>query len=51
MMLPLHQSAEGLPIATQLVAPFGEEATLLRLGAQLEAVRPWFWRKPAIIGG
>ncbi len=50
MMLPLHQSAEGLPIATQLVAPFGDEATLLRLGAQLEAVRPWMGRKPAVAG-
>ncbi|MCW5623473.1 MAG: amidase, partial [Burkholderiales bacterium] len=51
MMLPLHQSAEGLPIATQLVAPFGDEATLLRLGAQLEAVLPWFGRKPALVTG
>jgi amidase len=50
MMLPLHQSAEGLPIATQLVAPFGDEATLLRLAAQLEAVRPWIGRKPAVAG-
>ena len=49
MMLPLHQSSEGLPIATQLVAPFGDEATLLRLGAQIEAALPWFGRKPALV--
>lgn len=51
MMLPLHHSAEGLPIATQLVARFGDEATLLRLGAQLESARPWFGRKPALVTG
>ena len=46
MMLPLGQSAGGLPLAVQLVAPYGDEATLFRLGAQLEAARPWISRKP-----
>ena len=41
-------SAEGLPIAVQLVAPFGDEATLFRLGGQLEKARPWFDRVPAV---
>jgi len=35
-------------VAVQLVARFGDEATLFRLGAQLEAARPWFARKPAL---
>ena len=48
-MLPLGQSTGGLPLATQLVAPYGDEATLFRLGAQLEAARPWFGRKPALV--
>ncbi len=48
MMLPLGQSDSGLPLAVQLVAPFGDEATLLRLGGQLETARPWIDRKPAI---
>lgn len=48
MMLPLGQSAGGLPLAVQLVSRFGDEATLFRLGAQLEAARPWFDRKPAM---
>jgi Asp-tRNA(Asn)/Glu-tRNA(Gln) amidotransferase A subunit family amidase len=48
MMLPLGRSPEGLPIATQLVARYGDEATLFRLAAQLEAARPWFDRKPAL---
>ena len=48
LMLPLGQSAGGLPVAVQLVARFGDEATLFRLGAQLEAARPWFGRKPTV---
>ncbi len=48
LMLPLAQSAGGLPLAVQLVGRFGDEATLIRLGAQLEAARPWFGRKPAL---
>jgi Asp-tRNA(Asn)/Glu-tRNA(Gln) amidotransferase A subunit family amidase len=49
LMLPLGTSAEGLPLGTQLVARFGDEATLFRLGAQLEAARPWFGRMPALV--
>ena len=48
MMLPLAQAPDGLPLATQLVGRFGDEATILRLAAQLEAARPWIDRKPAL---
>ena len=48
LMLPLGQSSGGLPVAVQLVGRYGDEATLFRLGAQLEAARPWFGRKPAL---
>jgi len=48
MMLPLGVSAEGLPLATQLVGRYGDEATLFRLASQLEKARPWFDRMPAI---
>src|SRR4029450_3211795 len=51
MMLPLGKSPGGLPVAVQCVARFGDEATLLRLGAQLEAARPWIGRQPAVTGG
>jgi amidase len=48
MMLPLGRSDSGLPVAVQLVARFGDEATLIRLGGQLEAARPWFARRPVL---
>ena len=50
LMLPIAQSAAGLPLAVQLVGRYGDEATLLRLGSQLEATRPWFGRKPTLAG-
>ena len=42
--LPLYWNAAGLPIGVQFVAPFGDEATLLRLATQLEQAQPWFAR-------
>lgn len=46
MTLPLHMSADGLPVGIHFGAPFGDEATLFRLAAQLEAAAPWFDRVP-----
>lgn len=48
MSVPLVWTEAGLPIGTQFVARHGDEATLFRLGAQLEAVRPWAQRWPAL---
>ena len=39
--LPLHWSADGLPIGVQFVAGVGEEALLLTLAGELEAASPW----------
>jgi len=47
MMLPLGVAGD-LPVATQLVARYGDEATLFRLAGQLEKARPWFDRKPPV---
>lgn len=44
--LPLHWSDAGLPIGVQLMGRYAEEATLLRLSAQLEAAQPWADRWP-----
>ena len=46
MSVPLWWNAQGLPIGTQVVGRFGDEATLFRLAAQLEAARPWSGRVP-----
>ncbi len=46
MSVPLAWSRDGLPIGVQFAAPFGDEATLFRLGAQLEAAQPWAERRP-----
>jgi amidase len=46
--LPLHQSADGLPIGVQLVAPYGREDLLIRVAAQLEQAMPWRERRPEV---
>lgn len=48
--LPLHQSADGLPVGVQIVGRFGDEDTLIALGADLERALPWAERKPPIWG-
>jgi amidase len=47
LSVPLHWTAGGLPVGVQLVARFGDEATLLRVAAELEQARPWATRAPA----
>ena len=48
--LPLGQSADGLPIGMMFAARYADEATLLRLAAQLEEACPWSKRRPPIWG-
>jgi len=46
--VPLHWSAQGLPIGVMLAGRIGDEATLISLSAQLEAAHPWAQRRPSI---
>jgi len=46
--VPLHWTAENLPIGVMLAGRIGDEATLISLSAQLEAARPWKNKHPPI---
>lgn len=46
MSVPLHWSADGLPIGTMFTGRYGDETTLFQLAAQLERESPWFNRRP-----
>jgi amidase/6-aminohexanoate-cyclic-dimer hydrolase len=48
MSVPLHWSADGLPIGVMFSARFGDDATLLRLASQLEKAKPWAGRRPPV---
>ncbi len=46
--VPLHWTADGLPIGIMLAGRMGDEATLISLSAQLERAKPWRDRHPPI---
>ncbi|MDT0276513.1 amidase family protein [Blastococcus goldschmidtiae] len=48
--VPLHWTADGLPMGSMLVGRPADESTLISLSAQLEAARPWAHRHPAAWG-
>jgi amidase len=39
--LPLHWTADGLPVGVQLAASYAREDLLIRVASQLEQARPW----------
>lgn len=46
--LPLHWTAEGLPVGVHVAAAFGEDETLIALSHEVELARPWFHRRPPL---
>ena len=46
--VPVESAPDGLPVAVQLVARSGDEATLLALSAQLETDTGWPARRPPL---
>jgi amidase len=46
MSVPLHWTAQNLPLGVQFVAPLDGETMLLQLATELEQARPWFDRRP-----
>jgi amidase len=44
--LPLHMTADGLPVGVQFVAAHGREDLLIALAAQIERAAPWHGRRP-----
>jgi amidase len=48
MSVPLAWSGDDLPLGVHFVGRPLDEATLVRLAAQLEAARPWAHRRPVI---
>lgn len=49
--LPLVELDDKTPTGIQFAAPYGGEATLLRLAAQLEEAHPWAHRRPPVFAG
>ncbi|MBN1937419.1 MAG: amidase [Anaerolineae bacterium] len=46
--VPLYWNKNNLPIGSHFVAKLGDEATLLRLAAQLELAKPWASTHPPV---
>jgi amidase len=46
--LPLDWNDDGLPIGSQLVAPYAREDVLIRVASQLEQAAPWAGQLPVV---
>ena len=50
MSVPLHWNTTGLPIGAHFLGRFGAEEILLGLAGQLETARPWWDKRPEMLG-
>ncbi len=46
MSLPLHMSADGLPVGVMISGPVGDEAEMYALAAEIERAAPWIHTRP-----
>lgn len=51
MSVPLHWTADGLPVGVQFIAGHGRDGLLFSLAGQLEAAQPWCDRRPPLTSG
>lgn len=51
MSVPLHWSADGLPVGMMFTGAINDEATLFRLAGQLEQAKPWADKRPPVYAG
>lgn len=51
MSVPFTWHSNGLPLGVMLTGRLGDEATLFRVAAQMEAARPWASYKPRVHAG
>ncbi|MBJ6372437.1 amidase [Sedimentitalea arenosa] len=49
--VPLHWTSDNLPVGVHLAAPFGDDATLIALCAEIEQAAPWAHRTPPLFAG
>ena len=50
MSVPLHWTAENMPLGVHFMADQNQDSLLFQLAAQLEKVQPWFDRIPMLFG-
>jgi amidase len=48
--VPSHRTEEGLPVGSQLVAPYAREDLLLQAATQLERTNGWLDERPPLFG-
>nr|WP_250152565.1 amidase [Ancylobacter radicis] len=46
--LPLHWTADGLPVGVHIAAAYGHDELLINLSARIEEALPWFDKRPPV---
>jgi amidase/6-aminohexanoate-cyclic-dimer hydrolase len=46
--LPMHWTADGLPVGVHLAAAYGADELLVSLAGEIEEAAPWMQRRPSL---